>query len=105
MCGNRKEKGLKSLKKTGVTFWHVCCISRVSYNKEFYMSQNPVYRSSGLWSIPGVLPFFLVGFFNAFVDLGHKIAIQNTVFKVYDGPGLVLRTAVIQAMVLLPFLS
>ena len=68
------------------------------------MSQNPVYRSSGLWSISGVLPFFLVGFFNAFVDLGHKIAIQNTVFKVYDGPELVLRTAVIQAMVLLPFL-
>jgi len=49
------------------------------------------------------LPFFLVGFFNAFVDLGHKIAIQNTVFKVYDGPGLVLRTAIIQALILLPF--
>ena len=60
-------------------------------------------HGSGLWKIPGVLPYFLVGFFNACVDLGHKIAIQNTVFKVYEGPGLVWRTALVQAMVLLPF--
>lgn len=49
------------------------------------------------------LPFFVAGFFNAFVDLGHKIVIQNALFKSYDGAELILRTTLIQAMVLLPF--
>lgn len=66
-------------------------------------SSSPTNAPVGLWSVQGVLPYFLVGFFNAFVDLGHKIVIQNTVFKVYEGPGLVLRTAIVQAMILLPF--
>jgi acyl-[acyl-carrier-protein]-phospholipid O-acyltransferase/long-chain-fatty-acid--[acyl-carrier-protein] ligase len=28
----------------------------------------------------------VVVFLNSFVDLGHKIIIQNTLFKAYDGP-------------------
>lgn len=39
-----------------------------------------------LTRITGFLPFVVVVFLNAFVDLGHKIIIQNTLFKAYDGP-------------------
>jgi acyl-[acyl-carrier-protein]-phospholipid O-acyltransferase/long-chain-fatty-acid--[acyl-carrier-protein] ligase len=64
-------------------------------------SQNS--STPGFWSIRGIIPFLFVAFINAFVDLGHKIVIQNTVFKFYNGSTLVLFTAVIQAMILLPF--
>lgn len=57
-----------------------------------------------LFSIVGVLPFTLVAFINAFTDLGHKIIIQNTVFKVYDGDMQVMLTAVINALILLPYI-
>ena len=43
-------------------------------------------------------------FLNAFVDLGHKIIIQNTVFKVYDGSTQVILTALINGLILLPFI-
>lgn len=52
----------------------------------------------------GALPFFAAVFLNAFIDLGHKIIIQNTLFKLYDGELLVVLTAVINAMILLPFI-
>ena len=42
-------------------------------------------------------------FLNAFVDLGHKIVIQNTIFKLYDGGTQVALTAVVNALILLPF--
>lgn len=42
-------------------------------------------------------------FLNAFVDLGHKIIIQNTVFKIYDGSTQVILTAIINGLILLPF--
>ena len=29
-------------------------------------------------------PFLAVAFINAMVDLGHKIIVQNTIFKIYD---------------------
>ena len=61
-------------------------------------------EQKSLWSIQGILPFLMVAFINAFVDLGHKIVIQNTVFKIFDGSTLVFYTAVIQAMIILPFL-
>ena len=53
---------------------------------------------------PGALPFFIAAFLNAFVDLGHKIVIQNTVYKLYDGPEQVVLTAIVNALILLPFL-
>lgn len=52
----------------------------------------------------GALPFFCAVFLNAFVDLGHKIVIQNTVFKLYDGPTQVVLTAIVNGLILLPFL-
>ncbi|OGT83315.1 MAG: 2-acyl-glycerophospho-ethanolamine acyltransferase [Gammaproteobacteria bacterium RIFCSPLOWO2_02_FULL_61_13] len=53
--------------------------------------------------IRGFMFFLGMGFLNAFVDLGHKIVIQNTVFKVYDGETQVILTAVVNALILLPF--
>ena len=58
---------------------------------------------SNLLKIRGFIFFITMGFLNAFVDLGHKIVIQNTVFKVYDGEIQVTLTAIVNALILLPF--
>lgn len=42
-------------------------------------------------------------FLNAFVDLGHKITIQNVIFKTMDGATLLAMTQIVNAMILLPF--
>ncbi|MCW8908473.1 MAG: acyl-[ACP]--phospholipid O-acyltransferase [Sedimenticola sp.] len=52
---------------------------------------------------PGFIPFLLIAFLNAFVDLGHKIIIQNTLFKIYDGELQVILTALVNGLILLPF--
>ncbi len=41
-------------------------------------------------------------FLNAFVDLTHKITIQNTMFKVYDGETQIILAAIVN--VLIPFI-
>lgn len=56
-----------------------------------------------LTACTGFLPFITVVFLNAFVDLGHKIIIQNTLFKTFDGPAQIALTAVVNALILLPF--
>ena len=56
-----------------------------------------------IFRVRGVGAFVFVAFINAFVDLGHKILIQNTVFKVYEGGAQVALTSVINALILLPF--
>ena len=56
-----------------------------------------------LFRIVGFAPFVAMVFLNAFVDLGHKIIIQNTLFKAYDGSTQILLTAVVNALILLPF--
>lgn len=57
-----------------------------------------------LHRIKGAWPYLIAVFLNAFVDLGHKIVIQNTVFKVYDGSTQVVLTALVNGMMLLPFI-
>ena len=57
-----------------------------------------------LHRIKGAWPYLIAVFLNAFVDLGHKIVIQNTVFKVYDGSIQVVLTALVNGMMLLPFI-
>ncbi|KIM10687.1 MAG: 2-acyl-glycerophospho-ethanolamine acyltransferase [Sulfuricurvum sp. PC08-66] len=52
----------------------------------------------------GLIPFVLVAFINAFTDLGHKIIIQNSVYKVYDGDIQVILTAIVNALILLPYI-
>ncbi|TCI03656.1 acyl-[ACP]--phospholipid O-acyltransferase [Corallincola luteus] len=54
--------------------------------------------------VKGYLPYLVMVFLNAFVDLGHKIVIQNTIFKTYDGSSQVILTAIINALILLPFI-
>ena len=59
---------------------------------------------SDLFRIRGFLPYVVMLFLNAFVDLGHKITIQNTVFKTYDGNTLIILTAIVNALILLPYI-
>lgn len=56
-----------------------------------------------LLRIKGFSAYLIVLFINAFVDLGHKIIIQNTVFKIYDGDVQVQLTALVNALILIPF--
>ncbi|WP_159991268.1 acyl-[ACP]--phospholipid O-acyltransferase [Pelistega ratti] len=51
----------------------------------------------------GFLPYLLIAFLNASVDLAHKITIQNVLLKSFEGNTLVILTALINAMILLPF--
>ena len=57
-----------------------------------------------LLSIRGFLPYLLVLLINVVVDIGHKITIQNILLKSYDGDSLIILTALINAMILLPFI-
>jgi acyl-[acyl-carrier-protein]-phospholipid O-acyltransferase/long-chain-fatty-acid--[acyl-carrier-protein] ligase len=57
-----------------------------------------------LLGIRGFLPYLCVVLVNAMIDLGHKIIIQNTVFKVYDGSTQIGLTALVNACILLPFI-
>ena len=59
---------------------------------------------SKLFKFRGFLPYIAMIFLNAFVDLGHKIVIQNTIFKVYDGQEQIILTAIVNALILLPFI-
>ena len=52
----------------------------------------------------GFVPLATIMFLNAFIDLGHKITIQNTIFKLYDGTEMILLTAIVNAFILLPFI-
>ncbi|MBU1658796.1 MFS transporter [bacterium] len=57
-----------------------------------------------MFAIVGVINYLLVVFLNAFTDLGHKIIIQNTIFKVYEGDVQIILTAIVNALILLPFI-
>lgn len=60
-------------------------------------------KREGLFAIVGMINYIVVIFLNAFTDLGHKIIIQNTIFKVYDGEIQIVLTAIVNALILLPF--
>ena len=57
-----------------------------------------------LFKIQGFMAYSIMIFLNAFIDLGHKIVIQNTVFKVYDGDTQIILTAIVNSLILLPFI-
>lgn len=57
-----------------------------------------------LYKTVGFISFISMLFLNAFVDLGHKIIIQNTIFKIYDGSTQIILSAIINALILLPFI-
>jgi len=56
-----------------------------------------------LFATTGFPAFITVVFLNAFVDLGHKINVQNTLFKTFEGPTQIALTALVNALILLPF--
>ena len=55
-----------------------------------------------LKNIKGLLPYIVVIFFNAIIDLGDKILLQNAVFKYYDGSTQIALTAFINALIIIP---
>jgi len=57
----------------------------------------------GLFRIAGFTPYIFIIFLNAMTDLGHKIILQNTIFKAYDSSELIILTAIVNALILLPF--
>jgi len=57
-----------------------------------------------LFAIKGFTPYILIMFLNSMTDLGHKIVLQNTIFKVYEGSELIILTAILNALLLLPFI-
>lgn len=57
-----------------------------------------------IYRLRGMLPYLIAMFMNAFVDLGHKIVIQNTIFKMYDGHVQVVLTAIVNGLILLPYI-
>ena len=57
-----------------------------------------------LFKIPGFLAYSLIILLNAMTDLGHKIILQNTIFKAYSGSEQIILTALVNALILLPFI-
>ena len=57
-----------------------------------------------LFNFKGFGVYTIIVFLNAMTDLGHKIILQNTIFKAYDGSELIILTAVVNALILLPFI-
>jgi len=57
-----------------------------------------------LFKIGGFIPYIFIIFLNAMTDLGHKIVLQNTILKAYTGSELIILTAVVNGLILLPFI-
>jgi len=57
-----------------------------------------------LFSISGFTAYIVIMLLNAMTDLGHKIILQNTIFKAYEGSELIILTAIVNALILLPFI-
>ena len=57
-----------------------------------------------IFKITGFTSYIIIVFLNAMTDLGHKIILQNTIFKAYDGSELMVLTAIVNALILLPFI-
>ena len=55
-----------------------------------------------LKKIKGAIPYILVIFFNAIIDLGDKILLQNAIFKHYDGTTQIVLTAFVNALIIIP---
>ncbi|MCF6201063.1 MAG: MFS transporter [Hydrogenimonas sp.] len=56
-----------------------------------------------LWINRGFLPFVAVLVMNAMTDIAHKITIQNLLIKSYEGDTLIILSALVNALILIPF--
>ena len=59
---------------------------------------------TGLLRHRGSAAFLTLVFINASVDLGHKITLQNTVFKLYEGDERIILTAALNALIIIPYI-
>lgn len=57
-----------------------------------------------LTSSKGFYPYLMVVFFNSFVDLGHKILIQDILFQTVSGSMYTIFSSIINALILLPYI-
>ena len=57
-----------------------------------------------LFRITGFMPYLAIMFLNASVDLAHKITIQNVLLKSFEGDTQTILTALVNTMILLPFI-
>lgn len=57
-----------------------------------------------LYNIRGFYPFMIVVFLNTFVDLGHKVLIQNTLYQTTSGSSYLLLSFLMSGLLLLPYL-
>jgi len=55
-----------------------------------------------LRNLKGILPYILVVFLNAIIDLGDKVLLQNAIFKFYDGSTQIILTAFINSLIIIP---
>jgi len=53
--------------------------------------------------VRGFLPYIFIVFFNSFVDLGHKILIQNTLYQTESAGMFSLYSSIVNALILLPY--
>ncbi len=58
---------------------------------------------SDLLKVRGFAAYLLIAFLNAATDIGHKIIIQNIVFVHFDGSTQIVLTAIVNALILVPF--
>lgn len=54
--------------------------------------------------LKGFFPYIMIVFFNAFVDLGHKMLIQSTLYDIHSGARLTILVSIVNALILLPYL-
>ncbi|WP_300365269.1 acyl-[ACP]--phospholipid O-acyltransferase [Hydrogenimonas sp.] len=57
-----------------------------------------------IWLLRGFLPFIFVLVFNAMTDIAHKITIQNVLIKSFEGDTLIVLSALVNALILIPFI-
>ena len=60
-------------------------------------------KKQSIFKLQSFLVYLVVIFLNAFTDLGHKIIVQNTIFKEFDGSFQIVLTSIVNALILLPF--
>lgn len=56
-----------------------------------------------IFKIKSFIPFIILTFINVVVDIAHKITIQNTIIKIYDGGTLIVLSAIVNSLMLIPF--
>ncbi|MDR3501463.1 MAG: acyl-[ACP]--phospholipid O-acyltransferase [Legionella sp.] len=57
-----------------------------------------------LTTIKGFFPYMMLVFLNTFVDLGHKILIQDTLYQTVTGSTYTIFSSIINALILIPYI-